>query len=121
MVSIVICGNRSFNNYDYLKECMDEIVKDIDDDIEIVSGRADGADTLGEKYAMEKGYGLVFYPARWEKYGKKAGPIRNKQMVDYAKDHNGMVVAFWDGKGSGTRSTINFAKRSNVPLKVFSF
>lgn len=38
----------------------------------IVSGRAKGADTNGEKYANTHGYKLDLFPANWDKYGKKS-------------------------------------------------
>jgi len=43
----------------------------------------------------------------WEKYGRGAGMIRNRDMIKGAD----YVVAFWDGKFPGTKNSINLAER----------
>lgn len=49
--------------------------------IEIISGMADGADTLGIKYAKEHKLTMVLYPANWDKYPRMAGILRNMNML----------------------------------------
>ena len=56
------------------------------DPVEIISGHAPGADTLGEKFAKAYGYPLKIFLAEWNKYGKAAGPIRNEEMAKYASE-----------------------------------
>lgn len=53
-------------------------------DLQIVSGGAKGADASGEAFAKLHGCGLKMFPADWDKYGKGAGHMRNKQMANYA-------------------------------------
>jgi len=64
---IVIAGSRTFKNYDLLKqEAFDFIIYNSDvkpEEIEIVSGCARGADSLGEKFAEEMGYTVKQFPA----------------------------------------------------------
>lgn len=86
-------------------------------EIEIVSGTANGADKLGEKYANEKGYLLKKFPADWDKYGKSAGFKRNVEMSNYAD----ALIAFWDGKSKGTKHMIDLAKRYELKVKVVIF
>ncbi len=112
---VIIAGSRTFNNYDLLKEQMDFLLSN-KTNIEIVSGTAAGADLLGEQYAEEKGYKLIKFPADWS-LGKKAGPIRNQQMAEYAE----ACVVFWDGKSRGTQSMINCAKALNLNLRVIKY
>lgn len=71
---------------------------------------------LGENYAKERGYGIKRFPADWS-LGKKAGPIRNAQMADYATH----CICFWDNKSRGTKSMIDLAKRKNLNLRVVSY
>ena len=52
-------------------------------------------------------------PADWQRYGRGAGPIRNKQIVESAD----LVIAFWDGKSNGTRSALAHAERAGVPVE----
>ena len=113
---VVIAGCRNYNNYDeakcYIDFCLSNIRKE--NDIVIVSGGASGADAIGERYAEENGYRLEKYPADWEKYGKSAGPRRNRQMAEICD----YVICFWDGKSSGTKSMISCAIKCNKPLRI---
>ena len=68
---------------------------------------------MGDQYAKEKGLLLEVYPAEWKKYGKAAGPIRNKQMVEKAD----IVIAFVCERAKGTKNLIAQAKK--LDKKVF--
>ena len=115
MFKVIIAGSREFKDYKLLKKKMNKILSDVKEDIEIVSGTADGADTLGEKYALEKGYELKFFPAPWDdvegkpdwqigvrrngdEYWKGAGYFRNEQMAKYAD----AAILFWKNNSAGT-------------------
>lgn len=116
MFKVVVAGSRNFNNYNLLKEKLDFLLQN-KKNIEIVSGTARGADTLGERYAKERGYSLKRFPANWEKHGRKAGYIRNKEMRDYAD----AVVVFWDGESRGTKHMIDLSKEKNLPIKIIKY
>ncbi len=81
---IVVCGSRNYNNYKEAKPFLDSFLSEIEKGIGIIilSGGAKGADALGEAYAKEKGYRVERYPADWARFGKCAGPIRNKAMAE---------------------------------------
>jgi hypothetical protein len=87
------------------------------DEVEIVWGEAPGADSLGKKYAIEKGMSVASFPADWDGHGRAAGPIRNGQMADYATH----CVCFWDGRSKGTKNMINQAKQRNLHLKIVQY
>ena len=78
---VIVAGGRDFDNYEFLKEKLDETFESLGDldahPIEIISGMADGADTLGIKYAKEHKLTRVLYPANWDKYPRMAGILRN--------------------------------------------
>lgn len=115
---VIIAGSRSFNDYPLLKSKVDEFFHRLDrKDIEIVSGTARGADKLGERYAVEKGYKLTRFPAEWDKYGKSAGYRRNAEMAKYAD----ACIVFWDGKSKGTLHMINLARKAGLILEVVRF
>lgn len=106
---LLIAGSRDFNDYQLLKKSLKP------ENIEcIISGCARGADTLAIQYAKEFNIPVEKYPADWNKYGRSAGYIRNKIMVDRAT----AVICFWDGKSKGTRHTINITEEAKKPLKV---
>ncbi len=106
---VVIAGCRYYADYDeakiYIDGCLADIIKEYT--VVIISGGASGADSIGERYAMEHGLEIERYPADWKKYGKSAGPIRNQQMADICD----FVICFWDGQSRGTRSMIDCAKK----------
>ena len=78
---VIVAGERDFDNYEFLKERLDETFESLGDldahPIEIISGMADGADTLGIKYAKEHKLTMVLYPTNWDKYPRMAGILRN--------------------------------------------
>lgn len=113
---VIIAGKRSFNDYDTFRDVCDNILADkcLTHKIVIVSGGADGADTLGERYAQERGYGLQRFPADWQQYGRAAGPIRNRQMADNAD----ALIAFWDGESKGTKNIIETARRIGLMERI---
>ena len=113
---VVVAGCRDYNNYEEASEYIDYCLADIvnDNEIIILSGRASGADRLGEMYAREKGYKIEYYPADWETYGRSAGPIRNEQMARVCD----MVICCWDGKSRGTKSMISYTNKYNRDLKI---
>ena len=63
MTRIIVAGGRDFEDYPYLCEKMDSVLQEIGDDIEIVSGHAKGADSLGERYGRSAG-------SRWLNFGQ---------------------------------------------------
>ena len=109
---VAIGGCRYYTDYKLFKSCLDEILKDQKDEIIIISGHCSGVDLMAERYATESGLKAeIFYP-EWEKYGRAAGPIRNKKMVEAAN----IVIAFWDGKSKGTKSLIKYAEISKKEI-----
>ena len=67
---------------------------------EIVSGTANGVDQDGEYAAVACMIPVKRFPADWDKHGKAAGHIRNKQMADYAD----ALLLIWDGESKGSKN-----------------
>lgn len=88
-----------------------------DEITEVISGGAVGADSLGESWARRREISVQFFPADWERYGRAAGPIRNKQMADNAE----ALIAIWDGKSRGTKNMIEIAKDLHLQVFVYNF
>lgn len=106
-MKIAIIGSRNIKSID-----LNEYVTDND---EIVSGGARGIDTLAAEFARQRGIKLTEFLPEYEKYGKAAPIIRNKQIVDYADK----VIAFWNGKSKGTKHTVEYAKKINKSCDIF--
>lgn len=116
---VIIAGGREFSDYALLCESCDKFFcqKHQTHDIVVISGTARGADTLGERYAHERGYAVEKYPADWNRDGKAAGPIRNAQMAKVADT----LIAFWDGQSKGTANMIDQAKTRGLSIKIVKY
>ncbi|SFH76130.1 Protein of unknown function [Pseudobutyrivibrio sp. OR37] len=119
---IIIAGGRDFNNKVLFSEEVNKIVKELGiDNIEIISGHSSGADSLAELYAKKHNISLKIFPAEWKKYGKAAGPIRNKQMLDYSLEEQSVLIAFWNGRSKGTRNMIERAKNEKTDIRIIHY
>ena len=110
-MKVIVAGGRDFNGYKLLKETLDNFQQEYGNITEVVSGIAKGSDKLGEQYANENNIPIKRFVPDWQGLGKKAGYVRNRQMGDYAEEHNGMLVAFWDKQSRGTKGMIEYATK----------
>ena len=118
MIKVIIAGTRDFNDYAFLKKNVDYFLQDFNPNkIEIVSGNARGADKLGERYAKEHNLPVKLFPANWDKYGKRAGYLRNQEMANYSD----VLIAFWDEKSKGTKHMIDIAKKQGLTFIVVGY
>lgn len=115
-MKVIIAGGRDFNDFNLLCEKCDKILSR-QTDIEIVSGRAKGADQLGEKYARLRGYPIKMLPANWNLHGKQAGYIRNVEMAEYSD----ALIAFWNQESKGTEHMIDVARERNLLIRIILY
>ena len=119
MLNVAIVGSRDFNDYDLMYNSFCRyVLRQNPEKVELVSGGAQGADTLAERLSEQlfdkKPH--IFY-ANWDRYGKAAGPMRKEQIVRRAD----IVLAFWNGKSRGTKDTINKAIKAKKPVIIVPF
>ena len=108
----IIAGSRTCTN---MKELGDALINAPFNVTTVICGKARGADTLGEQYAITKGLPLEYYPANWDKYGKQAGYIRNLDMAEAAD----ALIAIWDGSSRGTAHMIKQAVARQLQVYVY--
>lgn len=116
---VIIAGGRDFSDYELLKKKVLLYTSEVnkDNSIVVISGKAKGADTLGEKLAKEIGWKVLEYPADWYSNGKSAGYIRNIEMAKNAD----ALIGFWDGKSRGTKHMIDAAEKNHLLVRVVSY
>jgi len=117
MYKLLVAGSRSFFDLRYATEKIDlftrnHIPKGIP--FGVVSGKALGADEVGEEYAESRGCSVEYFEPDWVTHPKRAGYIRNEEMGDYV---DGGVI-FWNGWSKGTKHMIEYMKKLNKPLMV---
>lgn len=122
---VIIAGGREFTNAKLMQTVCDPLFQDLIQrgfDVEIVSGRARGADALGEQYALSRNIKVAYFPANWSKLGKRAGYVRNAEMADYASEHaTGGLIAFWDGQSRGTKSMIDLGHKKGLDVRIINY
>ena len=110
-MKVVVCGGRGFRSSAQVFRELDRLHQKYNF-TELMQGGAKGVDTFAREWA-------ITYPAikrwvckaDWDKYGKSAGPIRNKRMLEWGPD---LVIAFPGGKG--TASMTRLAKEAGVKV-----
>lgn len=113
-MKLAIIGSRSFNNYDYLVRVLEPYKSKID---LVISGGAKGADSLGELWAKENNIETLIFLADWDKNGKAAGFIRNKDIIENCD----CCIAFWDGSSKGTKHSLSLCDKLDKPYKIIEF
>jgi len=98
---LAIIGSRKYPDLDRVRA----LVRGVPAGTLIVSGGAEGPDSIAVDTARERGLSYLVFPAKWAELGRSAGLIRNQDIVDQAD----RLVAFWDLKSRGTKDTINKA------------
>ncbi|WP_262027594.1 DUF2493 domain-containing protein [Microvirga sp. Mcv34] len=93
----IVCGGRRYRDRARLYQVLDAAVERLGLSF-IIQGVSDGADLLAFDWAQERGIRCGSFPADWETHGRKAGPIRNQEMIDEGKPD--AVIAFPGGKGT---------------------
>lgn len=110
---IGIIGSRSRNAKSDLKLIIETFEKLYKESDIIVSGDAlSGGDRFAEELSKYRQITFLKCRAKWDKHGKGAGIIRNSEIVKNCD----VLIACWDKKSSGTKDSIEKAKKINIPV-----
>ncbi len=83
----------------------------------LVTGSASGVDAAATRAARGRGLAVQVVPASFEEArDPQAAAARNQRLIDQCD----VLVAFWDGASSGTRSTVERALDSGREVHVFT-
>ena len=106
-MKLLIVGSRSITNFDLSPH----IPANVDT---IISGGANGIDTLAEQYADLQRLSKYIIRPRYDHYGRAAPIKRNEKMVDLADE----LLIVWDGHSKGTLHTITYAKKKGKKITL---
>jgi len=106
-MKLAIIGSRSIESIDF-----NEYIKEKPE--YIISGGAMGIDSLAWKWALENGIEIIVHKPDYNKDGKWAALKRNDVIINEADK----IMAFWDGKSTGTKYVIEKAKKMNKPVEI---
>lgn len=113
---VLVTGSRNWEDYRAI------LVAVYDSKIEfgnfiLVSGNCPtGADRMAEEICRSLGIEIELHPANWDKFGKRAGFIRNSKMVNSGID---FCIAFIKNDSPGATMTLELAQKKNIPVKVW--
>lgn len=111
---IAIIGSRGFNNFDSFEKTIFTNYK-IDNIKEIISGGAEGTDSLAEQFAIKYSIPMSIFIPDWDLYDDEyAIYMRNILIIDSSDE----VIAFWDGSSKGTKHSIELANKAKKKLMI---
>ena len=102
---VIVTGGRHYANKQLVRRVLDFLKPD-----KVVQGGATGADALALNWAKDKDVEWKTYPADWTQFGKAAGPIRNKAMLEA---HPFALVLAFPGN-VGTAGCVQMAEKRNM-------
>lgn len=116
---LLVCGDRDWYNVLAINSVLGALNPRC-----IIEGHAPGADQIAHNYAVfadhfSDSVERVCRPANWRRYGKAAGPIRNREMLN-AKPT--FVLAFHNSieTSKGTADMLRIAHDTGVPYAVLT-
>jgi hypothetical protein len=115
-MKVLVCGSRDWPYPMAVTERILDLAEAHPDAL-VIHGGCRGADMRVEGAAMVCNLQTKVFPAEWRRFGRKAGPLRNLQMLDEKPD---LVIAFQCNGSRGTQHTINEARKRGIPVEVFS-
>lgn len=129
MRRVLVCGDRRWIDDGYLVNILDMMHLQERFSV-VIEGCANGADIMAGDHRPSPGYGPgwarvrgvegAHYPAEWDRYGRAAGPVRNRQMrVDGKPD---LVIAFHHDimSSRGTRDMVRQSRKARIPVVLFT-
>lgn len=110
---VLITGSRGWADKDAIWNKLDQLDKH---DLVIVHGRCPwGADQIANDWARKNNVAIEPHAALWNKFGRAAGHIRNKEMVDSGAD---VCYAFLLDDSPGTLGCIKLAESAGIPTEI---
>lgn len=112
VTTIGVTGGRYYANQEAVFAALDA-VKEVYGPVRLHVGDANGADWLAWKWAEDRNVPVRRFIADWNQFGKMAGPIRNREMLDSGVE---LLIAFPGGRG--TNGCIKEAEQRMIPVRV---
>lgn len=117
---MLVTGSRDWDDIETIARALVEVDVECRGNVTLISGACPtGADHLAEVYAHMYGWRIERYPADWEKYGKRAGFIRNSDMVEnQAPD---LCIAFIKDNSKGATMTLELARKKGIETVLHEY
>ena len=112
---VLVCGDRDWDDYDSIYYRLNRLDATTPG-LVIITGGAAGADTAANAVAEDVGIPCAVVRAQWSRYGKAAGALRNRWMLDFKPD---LVLYFHKNleASRGTRNCVLEARKRGIPVE----
>ena len=112
---VLICGDRNWSD----EKVIEKVIIELPVTTVIIQGGARGADSIAEKIARQRGMDVLTFRAEWEKYGRSAGPIRNREML--IEGMPDLVIAFHQDleHSKGTKNMVEQARKAGIQVNIY--
>ncbi|MCK9543719.1 MAG: DUF2493 domain-containing protein [Novosphingobium sp.] len=120
-MNIAVIGSREFKDKNFVFQTLSGFFDNqlsygnISSDYVLVSGGAKGVDSWGEEFWKKHSGECIIFKPEWDKYGKSAGFIRNKLIIEKSN----RIIAFWNGISKGTKHSIDLAISMDKPVDIY--
>lgn len=108
---ILVTGSRAWNSVQIIRETLARLREAYPDAV-LVHGAARGADQIAEHVWDAWGLPVEGWPAQWDRYGNRAGYVRNATMVRLGAD---VCVAFIRNGSAGATMCADLAGKAGIP------
>lgn len=99
MKTVIVTGGRDFNDVDHVVDVLVLIKATLwPETVHLVHGGARGLDSIAGKVAKVLRMQVTEVPAKWDEHGKRAGVLRNLEMLQAHPD--AWVLHFPGGRGT---------------------
>ncbi len=116
--TIIVTGSRDWTDAISIRKVLAALIIEFGY-FTLVHGNAKGADKIAAfQYKALGGTDIIPMDAEWKKYGKAAGMIRNREMLDRHPDAD-LLVAFPLESSIGTCGMIIEAKRRGLTVRIY--
>ena len=112
---VLVCGGRNRTDEPFICDTLDEIHREQPITL-LIEGGAVGVDVIASDWAFRQGIHTAKVRAIWERYGKKAGPMRNRAMLLLRPT---LVIGFPSKHSPGTRYMLAAAATEDIPIKLY--
>lgn len=109
---VLICGSRDWTDENSIHQALFVLPENV----VIIEGEARGADSIARDLAEAHALRVEKYPAYWRKYGAKAGPIRNAQMLIEGKPDFVIFCSDDLSESKGTADMIRQAQNAGIDV-----
>lgn len=116
---VLVCGSRTFTDREAVDAVLNGIAAATDRNLIVIHGAARGADRMAHDWTTLNDVPVLAFAANWNKYGKRAGFVRNSEMLEDGKPD--VVWAFVDkplSESKGTKMMVDIACKGGVTCYV---